>query len=487
MNTSDLIRYGISSTIIEVWEKSGLKSLLPVQAMAVRKYGLFGPDNLIVSAPTSSGKTFIGEMAAVKNALEGKKGFYCVPLKALAEEKYHEFKRKYEQYGIRVAVSTRDRREYDERINAGEFGIAVVIYEKLQQLLTQNFGLLDEIGIVVIDELQMLADDTRGAELELLLTKLKLFKGNFKILGLSAVMKNCQIVPEWLNAKFLEYFQRPVELRRGILYKGVFHYETFNTGETGEEKLVSPDESDSTDSLTANVMRFAEIGEQSIVFLKDKGSTRTVAATFAVKSKLPPAETAIEELAHLEDTSSKHQLVDCLKKGVAFHNADMNIEEREVVERHFRAGAIRVLCSTSTLAMGVNLPARNVFLETQKWHTNKRFNRPYNSPITKAEFENMGGRAGRFSLETEFGRAIVVAASEFEFASNKQRYIESEIEELETHLLDSDLGTLVLNIVASGICKTAGAVRQFIRNSLNESSENQITKLTLAHEGFEKE
>jgi helicase len=124
MNTSELIRYGISSSIIDVWEKSGLKSLLPVQTMAVRKFDLFGPGNLIVSAPTSSGKTFVGEMAAVKNALENKKVFYCVPLKALAEEKYHEFKRKYEKYGIRVAVSTRDRREYDEKINAGELSIA---------------------------------------------------------------------------------------------------------------------------------------------------------------------------------------------------------------------------------------------------------------------------------------------------------------------------------------------------------------------------
>jgi len=473
MKTSELIRYGISSSIIDVWEKSGLMSLLPVQAMAVRKFDLFGPGNLIVSAPTSSGKTFVGEMAAVKNALESRKVFYCVPLKALAEEKYHEFKKKYEQYGISVVISTRDRREYDERINAGDFGIAVVVYEKLQQLLTQNIGLLDEIGIVVIDELQMLADETRGAELELLMTKLKLYRGNFKILGLSAVMKNCQIVPEWLDAKFLEYFQRPVELRRGILYKGVFRYETFNTGETGREQLVMPEGNNSTDILIANVMRFAELGEQNLIFLKDKNSTRETAANCAANSKLPAANVAIDELAHLEDTSSKCQLVECLKKGVAFHNADMNIEEREVVERHFRAGAIRVLCSTSTLAMGVNLPARNVFLDTQKWHTNKRFNRPYNAPITKAEFENMAGRAGRLSLETEFGRAIVVAASEFEYASNTHRYIDGEIEELETHLLDSDLGTLILNIVASGICTTAGAVRNFIRNSLSWYSARQ--------------
>jgi len=274
-------------------------------------------------------------------------------------------------------------------------------------------------------------------------------------------------VPEWLDAKFLEYFQRPVELRRGILYKGVFHYETFNTGETGQEKLVESGETDCSGSLAANVKRFAALGEQSLVFLKDKSSTRDIAATFAAKSNLSSADAAIEELAHLEDTSSKHQLVECLQKGVAFHNADMNIEEREVVERHFRAGAIRILCSTSTLAMGVNLPARNVFLETQKWHTNKRFNRPYNAAITKAEFENMAGRAGRLSLEKEFGRAIVVAASEFEFESNRHRYLDNDIEELETHLLDSDLGTLVLNIVASGICKTAGSIRNFIRNSLS--------------------
>ena len=162
-----------------------------------------------------------------------------------------------------------------------------------------------------------------------------------------------------------------------------------------------------------------------------------------MKSKLPPAETAIEELAHLEDTSSKHQLVDCLKKGVAFHNADMNIEEREVVERHFRAGAIRVLCSTSTLAMGVNLPARNVFLETQKWHTNKRFNRPYNSPITKAEFENMGGRAGRLGFGNEFGRAILVTSSPFHKKALYDYYIKGGFEKLRPVLKDEDIDPIV--------------------------------------------
>jgi len=466
MRTEELIRYGIPSRIVDVWEETGLTTLLPVQAKAVKDFGLFESGNLIVSAPTSSGKTFIGEMAAVKFAMETKKAIYCVPLKALAEEKYLEFRRKYEKCGLGIAISTRDRREHDEAINSGDFSIAIVVYEKLQQLITQNLGVLDDIGIIIIDELQMLSDDSRGAELELLLTKLKMYPGKYKILGLSAVLKNCHVIPDWLGAKFLEFFQRPVELRRGILYKGTFHYEEHNTGSSGEEELLNA-EGDFLDVIMANAAHLAARGEQCLVFLKDKNSTRCAASTLAEKMKIPAAQKAIEELSHIEDTSSKFQLIECLEKGVAFHNADMNIEEREVVERHFRAGNIMALCSTSTLAMGVNLPARNVFLETNKWYTNRRVNRPYTSHITKSEFDNMGGRAGRYSIENQFGRAIIVADTEFEYLAWRRKYIEGEIEELETRLFDSDLGTIVLNLVASGICRDVGEVKDFIKNSLS--------------------
>ena len=113
MQMWELVKYDIPREVIEVWEEREGPDLLPVQDRAVRTTGLFDGGNLIVQAPTSAGKTFIGEMAAVRAALARKKVCYLVPLKALAEEKYTDFCRKYSRYGIEVIVSTRDRREFD--------------------------------------------------------------------------------------------------------------------------------------------------------------------------------------------------------------------------------------------------------------------------------------------------------------------------------------------------------------------------------------
>ena len=95
-------------------------------------------------------------------------------MKALAEEKYHHFKEMYGELGIKTIISTHDRKEYDRDLERKEFDIAVVVFEKLNALLVSNPNLLQGIGLIVIDELQMMGDDTRGAGLELLLTKILL-------------------------------------------------------------------------------------------------------------------------------------------------------------------------------------------------------------------------------------------------------------------------------------------------------------------------
>jgi helicase len=125
---------------------------------------------MVIQAPTSSGKTFIGEMAAVRAALNRKKAVYLVPLKALAEEKYRDFTEKYGSYGIRVIVSSRDFREFDADLEKGDFSIAIVVYEKMAQLFARRPERFEEVTLVIVDELEMLADEKRGQTLELLLT-----------------------------------------------------------------------------------------------------------------------------------------------------------------------------------------------------------------------------------------------------------------------------------------------------------------------------
>lgn len=161
----------------------------------MKEFGLFGRDNLIVFSPTSWGKTFVGEMAAVKAARENMKVFYLVPLKALAEEKAREFRQRYGKAGIKVVVSSRDHREHDADIERRDFQIAVVVFEKMQALLVSKPQLMEAVGLVVVDEMQLITDESRGPTLELLLAKLRIAGSQPRIVGLSAVLGRAPCSP----------------------------------------------------------------------------------------------------------------------------------------------------------------------------------------------------------------------------------------------------------------------------------------------------
>ena len=382
MRIVDLREHGIPEALLEIWRRHQGESLLPVQELAIRRYGLFEGRSLVISSPTSSGKTFVGEMAALKVAFEGKKVLYLVPLKALAEEKYQTFHDRYAAYGVKVVIATRDRREFDAEIERGDFQLAVLVYEKLSQLLVRNRHLLKNVSLVVVDELQMLGDPERGPGLELALTKVLAFEPRPQLLGLSAVLREADEVARWLKAELLFQDKRPVELRRGVLLQGRFRYKTYNTAEEGEEELVGHGLEDPAEILFANVKHLAQQGEQILIFLKGKRDVVHCALRLAEVLSLPPAAEALEELGLLEETALKADLKRCLEKEVAFHHADLTREERELVERHYRAGRIRVIACTTTLAVGVNLPASTVFLEAQKWDFDQRTGSAIEVPIS---------------------------------------------------------------------------------------------------------
>ena len=188
MRIEKLLQYDFPEDMVMNWKRMGISDLQPIQEQAIQQYKLFNGNSMIVSAPTSSGKTFVGELAAVSQAIKKRKTAFLVPLKAIAEEKYLTFKQMYERQGIRVVVSSRDRKEFDTDIENGAYEIAIIVYEKFFQLLNSNKSFLSSLGLVVIDELQMLADSSRGATLEMILTHLRMQKNAPQIVGLSAVL-----------------------------------------------------------------------------------------------------------------------------------------------------------------------------------------------------------------------------------------------------------------------------------------------------------
>jgi len=466
MKMNDLDKFDVPAEIIELWRANESDNLLPLQESTVRRFGLFGELNLLIQAPTSSGKTFIGEMAAIHTALRRKRVVYLVPLKALAEEKYLDFREKYAPYGLKVIVSTRDRREFDQDLEKGSFSIAVVVYEKLSQLLVRRPEWLNEVALVISDELEILSDPDRGPAVEVLLTRIQ--RAKTRLVGLSAVIGNAQRLAEWMGATLVASDRRPVELRYGVLHEGVFKYRTYNEITEGEEHLVDAHSESAWETLTENVRAFAEAGETCLIFVKARHEARRGAELLSRRVNAPPATATAAALQELEPTQARDTLLDTLNSGVAFHNADLSPEERRVVEHGFRTGELRVVVSTSTLALGLNLPARNVFIAAEKWRYDDRIGMPWKTPILRAEYENMGGRAGRFGAGYEFGRSILVATSQFDYETLRRRYVEGQCEPVEPCLTAGPaLENHVLGLVASRCCTTEEDLLDFFENTLS--------------------
>jgi helicase len=465
MRIETLEAYNVAADLLTIWRETVGTELLPVQERAVKEFGLFSDGNLIVFSPTSSGKTFVGEMAAVKAARENTKVFYLVPQKALAEEKFQEFRARYGKAGIKVVVSSRDHREFDEEIERRDFQIAVVVFEKMQALLVSKPQLMEAVGLVVVDELQLITDATRGPTLELLLTKLRIADSKPRILGLSAVLGRAQVLAEWLGARLLVDTRRPVELRKGVLCRGKFTYHEHNSGKRGTEEFIECPSEKRHELVLSAAEELARRGEQVLVFLPDRVATVQFAQLLADRVRLPALEAAIEELREQEETHARETLLQVLESSIAFHNADLSPEERAVVERHFRAGGIRVLFSTSTLAMGLNLPVKNVILDGKRWQFLRRYGRWSLEDVTKSEYENMSGRAGRLAFTNDFGRSILVTYSPFEAEVWLKHYVGSDFEDIVPTLKDAPLENHVVNLLASGLAQSRAELLDLLLSS----------------------
>jgi helicase len=448
----DLRKYDLPDTLLDIWTQQQGEFLLPVQEVAVQRYGLFEGRSLVISSPTSSGKTFVGEMAAMRATFAGKRVLYLTPLRALAEEKFQTFRSRYGAYGVKVVVATRDRREFDSDIEQGDFHLAVLVYEKLSQLLVRQPHLLRGVALVVVDELQMLGDPERGPGLELSLAKLLASTPRPQLLGLSAVLREAQQVADWLEADLLFQDERPVELYRGVLLGDRFRYKAYNSGEEGEERLAAAETENPRDILFANVKHLVEKGEQILIFLKGKRDTVQCALALAETIRHPPAAAALAALEPLEETSLKAQLRAAFSGGVAFHHADLTPEERAVVESNYRSGALRVIACTTTLAFGVNLPATTVFVEAVKWDTDKRTGAAIETPISWAEYENISGRAGRLGFKEEFGRSLLIATNQFQADLLWRSYVMGEQEQFSPAPGQDGFADRVLNLIASKVC-----------------------------------
>ena len=284
------------------------------------------------------------------------------------------------------------------------------------------------------------------------------------MLCLSAVADEAGGLEEWIGASLLQSKDRPIELREGVVgATGEFRFREWNSGNVGREHLSKP--ADNKEDLLVEVCKSLVVqNEQMLVFAATPDDTvQTVELLLNRGVDAGRARRAIQEIGQLESSEVIERLEVALAKGLAFHNGNMMLGERLLVEKYFRQGEIRVICATSTLAMGVNLPAKNVVVEPTRWGLQQ--GRWATERISVADYRNMGGRAGRLRHNDDYGRSILIAVSQFERDQYWGRYVQGRVERLVSRLGEGELEDICLNLISSGICDSAKSLTDFVLGS----------------------
>ncbi len=212
----------LPAQIKEVLAKLNITEFRPAQKKALAA-GLLEGKNLLVCTPTASGKTLIAEMAAGKSILEGKgKAVYIVPLVALANEKAKEFRKRYGHL-FKVALSVGDFDSSDPHLI--DYDVIICTAEKLDSLIRHHAPWLRFVSVVIIDEVHLLNDVSRGPTIEILITLLKKILPNAQIIALSATIGNPEEIAKWLGANLVRDDWRPVPLHKGVYFDNTIEFE----------------------------------------------------------------------------------------------------------------------------------------------------------------------------------------------------------------------------------------------------------------------
>ncbi|MEW5702757.1 MAG: DEAD/DEAH box helicase [Candidatus Zixiibacteriota bacterium] len=430
MKMARLQEFGIPPAFIERWTATIGPELLDWQADAVRQFDLFGNGSLIVMAPTSSGKTFLAEMAATAALTRRRKVVYVAPLKALVAQKYRRFREVFASppLGFRVVVSTRDQRADDARLRRGDFDVAVTVYEKWHSLLVTHLDLLATVDLVILDEPQLLGDPKRGPVVAAILDAMAAAAQAPRVLLLTAHLPQAKAVAAYLRAPVQTVHRRPVELRLGVLHEGRFHFREHNSSEIGDEPLPWDTAVPEAERPLVLLNTLAERGERILVFCPSKAECHRRAGALAER-RMAGDSLNEDECWQLESGPGlAAPLAGWLTRGVGVHHADLTRHQRALVESLFVGGRISVLFCTGTLAWGIHLPATTVFVDAEKYSGGAYAGRVLPVPLERLEFAGMAGRAGRLGLgrPDQIGRGILWGRTPCEADLLWQAYIAPE-------------------------------------------------------------
>lgn len=408
--------------------------------------------SVVVCAPTGAGKTVIAEHAIHRALAEGKRIFYTTPLKALSNQKYYDFGQKYGQDNVGLLTG-------DTSINRNG-QIVVMTTEVFRNMLYgTNFGAvadnLKDVKYVVLDEVHYMNDEQRGTVWE---ESIIYCPTNVQIIALSATVANADELTNWINTvhsktELVDTDFRPVPLK--------FYY--FDSSQPNKLLPLFTPSGQLNKKIKPEKHAWGKYGKN-----KQKSPVKDVIRNLAAEDMLPAiyftfsrkkCDEQMEKCASLGLVTSGEQAqirqfvddyiaenphlygnkhIEYLLQGVASHHAGLLPAWKNLVEKLFQKGLIKVVFATETLAAGINMPARSTVISS----TSKRTDSGHRM-LTASEFLQMSGRAGRRGMD-EIGYVTIVGTP-FQSPEEVAELVLSDANPLESRFSPSY--SMVLNLL----------------------------------------
>lgn len=422
----------------------------PMQSVVARQL-LEGDENVIIAAPTGSGKTAVHELAILRLLISQPdtsklKCLLIAPNKALCQQRVRQWRLSFSKIGLSVVELTGDSLSsgLQSIVKENIFVTTPEKWDSLTRSWRNHLYLLGSIDLLLIDEVHHLGEN-RGAVLETVIVRMRILNETLiekdkklgkvrtamRVVALSATLPNIVDVGKWLQcpSNCTHYFDetfRPVPLTVHIecfpSWKNPFMFEK------------------SLDDKVAEVIRYYSDGKQTLVFCSSKKGTETLSLRLAKEIRISFRPGTQVNL--IGDTKLRAASI----QGFGFHHAGLSPDDRAVVETLFLSGSIQVLCTTSTLAHGVNLPAHLVIIKgTSMWNgSGKGYER-----IPRSTIMQMIGRAGRPGFDTT-GVAVIMTGSD-----DREYYEVKELDTVES-ALPSCLVEAICTEVTQGVISGLG-------------------------------
>ncbi|KAG7499012.1 helicase POLQ-like isoform X1 [Solea senegalensis] len=473
--------FGLPSKVKDLMHKlRGIKSLYDWQETCLNLDCVQQRKNLIYSLPTSGGKTLVAEILILRELLCRKKDcLFILPYISLVQEKVRGLASFGLELDFMVEEYAGSKGRFPPVKRRNKMSLYVATIEKAHSLvnsLIEN-GRLDQLGLVVVDELHMLGDGSRGAVIEMTLAKLLYVNSQTQIIGMSATLGNIGDLQTFLKAENYTNDFRPVQLKEYVKLRDTIYEvdpkeeDCFKFSRHLNFKYSSAMQKVDPDHIIALVTEVIPT-HSCLVFCPTKKNCENVAVMICkylkgefLKHREAEKSVLLRELRDSSDGVVCPVLKRTVPYGLAYHHSGLTTEERKLVEEAYSNGVLCLLACTSTLAAGINLPARRVILRS-----------PYIATdfLKRSQYKQMVGRAGRAGIDTVGESVLILQDKDRNMAKT---LVCAPMENCYSNLMHEDgkgILSLILSLIGLDITTSVQRVEEFLRGTLLHVQQEQL-------------